>query len=124
MQSRAVVQVLLASVVALFGCGGGGGGGGGGGNGDNPAPPPAWMAGIVGPGGLFLATDDGSKFTVRPSATVYDLHALVCVGHTLGWAAGDHGTILATVDGGVTWMTQSVPTLSTLRSISFGDANT
>jgi len=74
------------------------------------------MAGIVGPGGMFVATDEGNHFTIRPPATSNDLHSLNCVGHTLGWAAG------ATIDGGATWAVRAVPTLATLRGISFGNA--
>src|SRR5436309_306057 len=117
MLRRSLVWTAVALAVACSGGKSGGGGGDGG-----PNPPPAWMAGVVGPTGLFVATDQGNDFTVRPPATSHDLHSLNCVGHTLGWAAGESGTIVATVDGGATWFLQPTPTLASLRGISFGNA--
>lgn len=42
---------------------------------------------------------------------------------SIGWAAGESGTILKTTDGGMTWTTQISGTSSTLRNIFFLDAN-
>lgn len=40
-----------------------------------------------------------------------------------GWAAGDHGTIWCTQDGGKTWSLQETPIDSTLHGIRFCDAS-
>ena len=40
----------------------------------------------------------------------------------VGVAAGGSSTIRATLDGGSTWTTQTVPTTSTLNAVSFVDA--
>ena len=105
----ALCFVLLAS------CSGTKGGGDGG-----PPGPHGWMAGS---GGLIAAMPDGQSVQPRASPTTHDLHSLVCVGHQLGWAAGDSGTIIATRDGGEHWSVQSTPTLSTLRAAYFADAS-
>ena len=40
-----------------------------------------------------------------------------------GWTVGDHGTILATSDGGVTWTKQSSGTGKLLCGVTFPDAS-
>src|SRR5437899_2503830 len=97
-------HVGLLGLVFLVSCssggsgGDGGGGGGGGGSG--------WL---VGRGGLIAHIGDNLTVQQGGSPTTHDLHSLVCVGHQLGWAAGDGGAIIATVDGGAHWKTQSAP---------------
>jgi photosystem II stability/assembly factor-like uncharacterized protein len=43
------------------------------------------------------------------------------VDSTHGWAVGDHGTIVATTDGGVTWTAEDSGTTQGLWSVSFVD---
>jgi photosystem II stability/assembly factor-like uncharacterized protein len=40
---------------------------------------------------------------------------------SIGWAAGDEGTIVKTTDGGITWLSQSVTTSDNIHSIHFVD---
>ncbi len=47
---------------------------------------------------------------LSPSPQGNQLTAISMVDDTYGWAAGTHGTIMRTGDGGVTWHAQSTPT--------------
>src|SRR5260370_21147540 len=115
MGRRAELGFLALAVLVSCSSGKSGGGGDGGG-----PRPPGWM---VGQGGLIAAMPDGQSVQPRPSPTTRDLHSLVCVGHQLGWAAGDAGTVIATRDGGEHWSVQATPTLSSLRAVFFPAAN-
>ena len=43
--------------------------------------------------------------------------------NSLGFVAGDNGTILKTADGGTTWVKKTTPTTNALNAIKFSDAN-
>ena len=69
--------------------------------------------------------DSGETLRVRPeirslrdSATLHD----VCfVNSTHGWAVGDSGVVLATVDGGQSWVEQESGTTLQLTTVTFAD---
>src|SRR6266850_4167322 len=72
-----------------------------------------------------LNQSDTTSFSERrPKAlrTSQSLNVVRFVDATNGWAAGNQGTILHTVDGGVTWISQPSHTLAQIISISFIDA--
>lgn len=51
------------------------------------------------------------------------LHSLFFFDQNRGWAIGSKGTLLATNDGGNTWLSKSLPTPDVLRDIFFVDEN-
>jgi photosystem II stability/assembly factor-like uncharacterized protein len=64
------------------------------------------------------ATQETLPATWHGDATLRDVFFL---NHDLGWAAGDHGTILRTENGGRSWTLAATPTTYSLRSIQFVD---
>jgi photosystem II stability/assembly factor-like uncharacterized protein len=75
----------------------------------------------VGLGGATASTDGGAVVTHAAGLSV-DLWAVAYQGLS-GWAAGDHGAIFHTVDGGSTFTAQTSGTDANLRGIAFSDAN-
>ncbi|MFN2520512.1 MAG: WD40/YVTN/BNR-like repeat-containing protein [Candidatus Limnocylindria bacterium] len=57
-------------------------------------------------------------------AAAQTLRAITFADANRGWAVGDLGTIIATVDGGVTWVPQRSGTSMDLRAVSFTNAST
>lgn len=74
---------------------------------------------------LLFATEGWAQFAApipmnwRREAALRDV---TFVDDQTGWACGDHGTILRTLDGGATWYTVESGVQCTLESISFVDA--
>jgi photosystem II stability/assembly factor-like uncharacterized protein len=56
------------------------------------------------------------------SGTVEDLLAIDFVSDSIGWACGDVGTIIKTVDGGATWLPQVSGVTGSLSAASFFDS--
>ena len=76
-----------------------------------PAPTPA-----------AVYTGDGGWVWQTPAPQIETLRAVVFVGDSEAWAAGDGGTLLRTADVGKTWSTQASGTDASLRGLSFADA--
>ena len=64
----------------------------------------------------------GSSWTRQPSGTMAWLHAVYFVDQDHGWIAGGNGTLLSTVDGGVTWNKISLTTKDSLIDVYFSDS--
>jgi len=60
----------------------------------------------------------------NPIPTVYSLLSVHFTDANTGYAVGDAGTILKTIDGGATWISQTSGTTLPLNSIYFPDADT
>jgi photosystem II stability/assembly factor-like uncharacterized protein len=87
--------------------------------GEGGTPPPhAWNA-AVGSGGSFAQTFDTATWSVRSVGAV-DLFSVTCANNEVGWAAGVHGAIAHTLDGGQTWTWQASNVTVDLHSIRFG----
>ena len=65
---------------------------------------------------------DGGWVWQTPVPQIETLRAVVFVGDSEAWAAGDGGTLLRTADVGKTWSTQASGTDASLRGLSFADA--
>jgi photosystem II stability/assembly factor-like uncharacterized protein len=57
------------------------------------------------------------------SGSIAWLHSLFFLDQNRGWVIGSKGTLLATSDGGNTWVSKSLPTPDVLRDIFFVDEN-
>lgn len=64
------------------------------------------------------------NWTAQTSGTDATLNDLQFIDNMHGWAVGDRGSIVATVDGGETWTTQTSGTDRKLRSVFFLDQDT
>ena len=74
--------------------------------------------------GAPLSTGDGGWVWQNPLPQGNSLNSGVFVDASHGWAVGEHGTILATTDGGTTWSAQSAPSgTSWLGGVTFSDAS-
>jgi photosystem II stability/assembly factor-like uncharacterized protein len=63
-------------------------------------------------------------YALSPShVTDANLWSLYCVGRDTGWAAGDRGTLLTTVNGGLTWTARTTGVGASLRAVAFADAS-
>jgi len=58
----------------------------------------------------------------KTSGTTKGLYTVHFINENIGWAAGEDGTILKTIDGGETWLAQSISTPDKIRSIFFTDS--
>ncbi len=58
------------------------------------------------------------------SGVTIDLNDIFFIDELTGWAVGDSGTIIHTIDGGETWTIQETPTDSSLYRVEFTDSNT
>lgn len=64
---------------------------------------------VVGEGGVIRFWD-GSTMTGQASGTGESLEDVCFVSDSVGWAVGGGWTVLKTVDGGLNWASQAVPT--------------
>ena len=60
----------------------------------------------------------------NPLPTRYRLNAIDMADSTSGWAVGLNGTIVRTVNGGVSWLNQYTGTSAALNALRTIDANT
>jgi photosystem II stability/assembly factor-like uncharacterized protein len=67
--------------------------------------PHCWVAGTPGTR-VFYSPDEGATWSACDTGQTLPIRALSFVDAQNGWAVGDLGTILATVDGGRTWRQQ------------------
>lgn len=88
---------------------------------DSGTPNPGWRA-AVGDDGTFAQTFDDQSWTVA-KVSDRDLHAVTCVGNSDGWAVGEGGVVLHTVDSGATWSAQDAKTNVTLRTVHFAHSH-
>ncbi|MDA7977751.1 MAG: YCF48-related protein [Pirellulales bacterium] len=65
----------------------------------------AWIAGAPG-SCVFHTPDAGHSWRVLPTGQTRPLHSVQFIDPQRGWAVGDLGVILSTVDGGQSWQTQ------------------
>src|SRR5262249_53124258 len=54
----------------------------------------------------FHSSDFGDHWELQPTGSKLPIHALQFVDDKAGWAVGELGTVLATTDGGQTWVAQ------------------
>ena len=73
---------------------------------------------------IMSASAQNFTWTAQNSGTTEWLNDLCFVDDQTGWAVGDKGTIVATVDGGETWTAQISGTDRKLRSVFFLDQDT
>ncbi len=71
-----------------------------------------------------LLTIFASSWTRQPSGTMSWLHAVYFLDQNYGWVAGSNGTLLHTLDGGLTWSRAAFVTKDDLRDVYFSDENT
>lgn len=105
---RTNLRVFLGAtgLMVLAGCGHGGGGG--------------WL---VGKSGLMAQVDDNDQLGKGYDlGATMNLNAIACRYEGEAWVAGDQGTLLYTNDGGLTWLSQTVPTAADLRTLATQDA--
>lgn len=88
----------------------------------------------VGDGGTIVATTNGGQtWSPQSSGTTAVLHDVFFLGNggaslgkgitaSRGWAVGNGGTILSTMNGGVTWTKQSSGTTADLMAVTFTDS--
>jgi len=67
---------------------------------------------------------DGSWQELSPAPQSNTLRSIYFTTSSVGWAAGDSGTIIKTSDGGATWSQQTSGTTNNLNCIRFVDSNT
>jgi photosystem II stability/assembly factor-like uncharacterized protein len=72
--------------------------------------------------GATLQAETGWHY--QASGTNKDLSDLQFIDHNRGWAVGDTGTLLTTVDGGMSWVNRSLSTDKGLRAIHFKNVDT
>jgi photosystem II stability/assembly factor-like uncharacterized protein len=70
----------------------------------------------------FPPTAFCSSWTRQPSGTMAWLHSVYFLDQNHGWIAGGNGTLLSTVDGGVTWNKNSSISKDTLTDVYFSDS--
>jgi len=83
----------------------------------------AMVAVAVGNGGIVATADldfwPPSEFTVQSTNTSDDLQSVHFYDHEKGWATGNNGALLTTVDGGFTWNSESSGTQVILEGVHF-----
>jgi photosystem II stability/assembly factor-like uncharacterized protein len=75
---------------------------------------------------LFAVCSSGAfassgAWTRQRTASLAWLHAVFFVDQNRGWAAGSHGTLLSTNDGGKSWQAKPHPTEDAISDIYFND---
>jgi predicted esterase len=91
-------------------------------NGVTSSPGAFWVAGE---GGSLLASfDDGSTFVALESGTTEDLYTVSFFDDMRGAAAGAHGVVVVTADGGETWSDRSTGLDGFIGDIVWVDAST
>lgn len=63
------------------------------------------------------------QWTAQESGVTAPLYDVDFVDNEHGWAVGYLGTIIQTLNGGITWVEQNSGTTQTLNSIQFIDSN-
>lgn len=73
--------------------------------------------------GIFSPKASGQTVQLEWSAQPYNINSIFFLlqNTALGWACGDYGTILASTDGGDTWVAQKTGTTADFQSITFAD---
>jgi len=71
---------------------------------------------------LSFSTVNAQWFEVStiPNQSLYSVYFL---NQNLGWACGSNATIIKTTDGGISWITQSSPTINHFEKVKFVDEN-
>jgi photosystem II stability/assembly factor-like uncharacterized protein len=69
-----------------------------------------------------ISTADGGWVWQNPVPTGASYAGVCFVDPMRGWAVGDFGTVLHTVDGGITWYRQAAATSAPLTGVAFADA--
>src|SRR6266850_4495760 len=67
----------------------------------------------------FSLSASAATWNRQSSGTMGWLHAVFFLNQKTGWAAGSKGTLLTTVDGGMTWKIQQRPTEDSLSDVYF-----
>lgn len=80
-------------------------------------PQRGWISGTN--GYIGYSADGGATWAGQTTGVTGNLNAIHMANATLGWAVGDAGVILATVDGS-TWTPQGTPTSADLTDVVFG----
>ncbi|MBR0225554.1 MAG: hypothetical protein IJL92_05805 [Thermoguttaceae bacterium] len=66
-----------------------------------------FVAAVGAPGALFFRSDDGGvSWSASATGVATPLRKLFFLNRSVGWAVGDFGVIISTVDGGATWRLQ------------------
>ena len=67
-----------------------------------------------------------AQWIAQPSGITAELRGLSVVSPRVAWASGQHGTVLRTINGGITWRADTVPGASALdfRAIAARSAST
>ncbi len=73
---------------------------------------------------FFLSMHSKAQWTQQASGTTKNLWGVSFVTQNLGYVCGDSGTILKTINGGITWTSQNSGTSYQLAGLQFVDANT
>lgn len=68
-----------------------------------------------------MAVAQTGEWMRQGTGTLARLHSVFFLDRSLGWVVGSKGTLLATVDGGVSWKIKPRPTEDALRDIHFSD---
>lgn len=84
--------------------------------------PRSWVFSLL----LLLAAPLQAQWVLQESNTSASLRGLSVVNARVAWASGSGGTVIHTVDGGTTWIVQTVPGVRApdLRSIAALDEKT
>lgn len=69
-------------------------------------------------------TSDEEISKPQPVTKIADLRSVWMYNENIGWAVGDKGTILKTVDSGINWVSKDTPINIDFRSVKFYDLNT
>jgi len=81
-----------------------------------------WTVGVVyfpSSSGFVLKTTNGTSWTQLNTGTVPFLYGVQFVDANFGYAVGDAGTVIATVNGGSSWTTENTGTTNNLSDVSF-----
>jgi len=108
--SRSVLFALSLAALAAPGCKKSGGGTGGGGGG--------WL---VGDQGLMVNVHGDAPVGEYELGESEQLNAIACRYAAEAWVVGNNATVLYTIDGGLEWEAQVVPTGAHLRTLATQD---
>lgn len=67
--------------------------------------------------------DEGVESKPQNVSQIADLHGIEMYNEDLGWAIGEKGTILKTVDGGVSWSSREAPVSVKYKRLKFYNQN-
>ena len=73
----------------------------------------------------LISTEDDSDEIIKPQdiTKVSDLHGIFMYNENIGWAMGNNGIILKTMDGGINWHTVSTPVNTNYNKVQFRNLN-